>query len=148
MIKKCTICGEPFNVKPSRHESAKTCGNACKAIRMKGNGNHQHGLRGSLNASFRGGKRVDSKGYVRVLMPDHPNADAQGYVKEHILVMSQILGRPLNTDVEMVHHKDENKINNDPSNLELMTKSRHTSLHNSQRVMARDEEGRFIRRIR
>lgn len=114
---------------------------------MSGEGNHQHGLKGSLNASFTGGTRIDSKGYVRVLMHEHPNADAQGYVKEHILVMSQILGRPLDTSVEMVHHKDENKLNNDPDNLELMTKSEHTSLHNKERVMARDEEGKFIRRI-
>lgn len=60
----------------------------------------------------------------------HPNADAQGYVKEHTLVMSEHLGRPL-TPEEIVHHKDGNKQNNSLDNLQVMTKSEHTRLHNT-----------------
>ena len=37
---------------------------------------------------------------------------------EHRLVMAQVLGRAL-TDDESVHHKDGNRLNNDPANLEL-----------------------------
>jgi hypothetical protein len=37
---------------------------------------------------------------------------------EHRIVMAEILGRPLSTD-EVVHHVDGNRLNNDPSNLEL-----------------------------
>ena len=40
---------------------------------------------------------------------------------EHRLVMAQLLGRPL-TDDESVHHKDGNRLNNDPSNLELWSR--------------------------
>ena len=40
---------------------------------------------------------------------------------EHRLVMAQVLGRPL-TDNESVHHKDGNRLNNDPSNLELWSR--------------------------
>jgi len=47
---------------------------------------------------------------------------------EHRFVGELIAGRPLKTD-EHVHHKDENKHNNDPSNLQIMTKQEHLSHH-------------------
>lgn len=69
-------------------------------------------------------------GYVLLLAPDHPSADPNGYVKEHRLVMEKSLGRILSRD-ELVHHKDENKGNNDVSNLEVMSRSEHIRLHHS-----------------
>lgn len=55
------------------------------------------------------------------------------YVKEygrhqHRVVMERILGRKLNDD-EIVHHIDENKKNNNPKNLQVMTQSQHARLH-------------------
>lgn len=47
---------------------------------------------------------------------------------EHRRVMEAILGRPLLPN-EIVHHKDRNKKNNDPSNLELMTRADHMKHH-------------------
>ena len=46
------------------------------------------------------------------------NAEGARYVLEHRLVMARLLGRPL-TDEETVHHKDNNKENNAPDNLQL-----------------------------
>lgn len=46
----------------------------------------------------------------------------------HRVVAESMIGRPLRAG-EVVHHKDRNKLNNDPSNLEVMTRSKHTSLH-------------------
>ena len=40
---------------------------------------------------------------------------------EHRLVMAQLLGRALEND-ESVHHKDGNRLNNDPANLELWSR--------------------------
>lgn len=40
------------------------------------------------------------------------------WVMEHRVVMEQVLGRPLTKD-ERIHHKDGNKLNNVPDNLEL-----------------------------
>ncbi len=58
----------------------------------------------------------------------------RGYVKEygrhqHRVVMERVLGRKLRRG-EIVHHKDHNKKNNHPSNLEVLkSQSEHMSLH-------------------
>jgi len=72
---------------------------------------------GEKSTAWKGGRTM-KQGYVCVRHPDHPNAAKNGYVKEHILVMSQHLDRAL-VKGEMVHHKDGDRTNNDISNLEL-----------------------------
>ncbi|HMP31280.1 MAG TPA: hypothetical protein PKD85_16865, partial [Saprospiraceae bacterium] len=44
---------------------------------------------GKNNPNFTGGKYVDDKGYVRVLKPEHPFANAR-YVYEHRLVAEKV----------------------------------------------------------
>lgn len=66
--------------------------------------------------------------YWMVFAPEHPNAGKRGYVAEHRMVMSKILGRPLRED-EVVHHKDGNKYNNTPENLQLMSKGGRGKYH-------------------
>lgn len=63
--------------------------------------------------------------------PDHPKSWPNGYQYEHILVAENMLGRLL-LDGEIVHHKDGDGSNNDPSNLEVYTsQAEHASLHKS-----------------
>lgn len=57
---------------------------------------------------------------------------------EHRVVMEQMLGRPLRSG-EIVHHKDGNKRNNAPGNLEVMTQSEHAKLHFPEMIAARKE---------
>ena len=45
-------------------------------------------------------------------------ARANGYVLEHILVAEEMLGRPL-TASEEVHHKNRDKLDNRPENLQI-----------------------------
>ena len=67
-------------------------------------------------------------GYVREHRPEHPAADKLGFVLQHRLVAEIALGRYLRSD-EVVHHKDRNRRNNLPDNLQVMTNSEHTMLH-------------------
>lgn len=84
---------------------------------------------GEKNPNWRGGRTVASSGYVLIRMPGHPMADVRGYVYEHRLVASEMLGRDL-LPSEQVHHRDGDKQNNSPKNL-LVTESQrhHQHLH-------------------
>lgn len=65
------------------------------------------------------GRTIDKDGYVLVHVKGHPNARKHSHwVLEHRLVMEQMLGRVL-LPGEVVHHRDKNKQNNHPSNLQL-----------------------------
>lgn len=65
---------------------------------------------------------LHSSGYVLVYQQyDHPNSHGNGRIFEHILVMSQILGRPL-LPSENVHHKNGIRSDNRSENLELWIK--------------------------
>ena len=46
----------------------------------------------------------------------------------HRMVMEEVLGRSLEP-TEIVHHKDGDRTNNDPSNLELMSRGDHNIEH-------------------
>ena len=71
---------------------------------------------------------VDSHGYPRISLPDHPLAEANGFVKIHRLVMSETLGRNLAPE-EHVHHIDENKMNFEATNLKMLSASQHSKMH-------------------
>lgn len=71
---------------------------------------------------------VLKKGYVKIYMPDHPEADKNGRILEHRYVMECILGRPLLKE-EDVHHIDGTRNNNEPDNLQAMNHRDHAMLH-------------------
>lgn len=62
-------------------------------------------------------------------------------VKEHILIMEKHLWRLLEK-WEVIHHIDENKLNNKINNLQLMSSSEHSKLHDLEKL--RDTNGRYL----
>ncbi len=79
-----------------------------------------------------GHKKKRSDGYIAVYFPDHPKSNLSGYIMEHVLVMECLVGRPLKDD-EVVHHKNHKRDDNRKENLQLMTKSEHTTFHLKER---------------
>lgn len=65
-------------------------------------------------------------GYRWISTPD------RGEILEHRYKMERHLGRQLETD-EIVHHKNEDKLDNRIQNLELMPRAAHTALHRAHR---------------
>jgi len=84
-------------------------------------------------------RHITAYGYVRIKCPSHPHATSNGWVLEHIVVVTAMLGRPLRRN-ECVHHKDQNKQNNSPDNLEVVDRALHAQQHgnnpNTRRVGA------------
>lgn len=83
---------------------------------------------GHLNAAWRGGRMFDKDGYVLLWMPEHPEANRHGQVREHRIVMEKMLGRPL-TREEVVDHRNDIRDDNRPENLRLFaTNAEHLSV--------------------
>lgn len=58
----------------------------------------------------------------------------------HRVIAEQMIGRPLK-DGEVVHHKDGDKRNNDPANLEIFaSQADHVRWHNRQRKGGGEDE--------
>ena len=166
----CTVCGKPYRVKPFQIPTTKYCSNKCKyeAMKtyMKGSGNHQYGLRGELNASWQGGTRHSSYGYILIKKPEHPFANGDGCVFEHRLIAEKFLlnnensvevdGKRYLSEKYCVHHIDFDRQNNSVDNLIVMSKKEHSSMHSklrsyeSERVKYKEKFGidiseRFIK---
>lgn len=77
---------------------------------------------------YKGRRIVISNGYQDVYFPEHPNSRKNGNVYVHILVAEDIIGRHL-TSLEVVHHVDFNKQNNDKTNIMIFDSSSSHSVY-------------------
>ena len=88
---------------------------------------------GSEHHGWNGGIHLGSNGYILLRRPTHPFALKNGYVLESRIVAESILNRFLKP-TEIIHHIDENKQNDAPSNLYLFeSKSVHNRYHTTLR---------------
>jgi len=81
---------------------------------------------------WKGGRVTNVRGYVLVRQPGHPDAHCNGYIYEHRLVAEAVLGRRL-LPGEQVHHRNGNRSDNRPENLEIAPTQAHHQIHHRQR---------------
>jgi endogenous inhibitor of DNA gyrase (YacG/DUF329 family) len=117
VVKQCAVCGVTMTLKPS-HGMQTYCSKACESKVLKWPLGRMHNGREA---------RLNHAGYVLLWEPDHPNKVQKGWQFEHRLVVESVLGRFLQSD-EAVHHKNGNKQDNDPENLEVMPANEHAAL--------------------
>lgn len=163
----CPICNKKFHVKPyhlkkyKHHYCSKECQRLAKKENMKGAKNHQYGLKGSKNASWKSDIKKTNYGYIKVRDLEHPFKDCDGFVFEHRLVAEKYLlnqensieinGKKYLKKEYTVHHIDNNKTNNDVNNLKVITKEEHSKIHMLERMKKRqkkvnkyDLQGKYI----
>lgn len=159
---ECPICGKKFHIKQSRvgkakvHYCSRQCHHVAKKEYQSGQGNHQYGLRGKDNPTWKGGRKLSQHGYWEVQCIGHPFAVGRvGYVLEHRLVAEKYLltdensvvidgKRYLSPDF-IVHHRNGDKLDNRPENLSVMRKGDHSRLHNivNDKNRHRTPDGRY-----
>jgi len=84
---------------------------------------------GSRHHNWRGGKIHKGAGYTGLLLPEHPRADKQGYVLEHIVIAEKAIGHSLPAQAE-IHHVNNHRRDNTNSNLVICENHRyHMLLH-------------------
>lgn len=98
--------------------------------------------RGKDHYKWNGGRMLSKHGYVKVRVGvDNPLSDINGYAYEHLLVWCAA-GRIKPLANQILHHKNEDKTDNQLSNLELLTRREHAAEHHR---MLSDSQVREIR---
>ena len=92
-------------------------------INPRTNSESQRGLRtGKNHPSFKGGN-ISDDGYRRICVNNK-------ILQEHRYLMERHLGRKLSSK-EIIHHINEDKLDNRVENLQIMSRSEHAKHHNS-----------------
>lgn len=128
--RKCIGCGKKFKtvLQEIKRGGGKYCSRECfyKGFRKSV-------TRGKDHHTWKGGRIKTSEGYINVYNPTHKRANSKGYVREHILVMENHLGRNI-LKTEAVHHINEIKDDNRIDNLMMFpTHGAHTAFHFAKR---------------
>lgn len=164
---QCVICGKEMYLKPYRLKrvvNGVVCSDKCNkqlmSWRMSGERNHQYGLIGESNASFKCQNIISQHGYILEYCPGHPFPCDTGIkgarVRQHRLVVErnahlfdqqfffEVDGKKYLKPQYDVHHINFNRQDNRVENLQVLTRSEHTKLHNNLHTFVRGEDGRII----
>jgi hypothetical protein len=125
---------------PSREQRARKLGLPIDEL-PDGRGRHGRHARGATHPRWAGGITTSDHGYIRVQVgAAHPLADPNGYAYLHVLVWASVHGLPAPGD--LVHHEDEDKLNNRLENLQKTSRAAHGAHH--IRGRERDARGRLL----
>lgn len=141
----------------------KECSNEYKKIWFVGENNHQFGLKGTLNSSFKGdmiGTKNNHLNEVKIYAPHRVDADKCGRIVLHRLLVEDhwesfrndafdvIDGQHVLKKGFQVHHIDGNHTNNSLDNLMVVTKAEHRRIHDAAYYTLRSKKtGRFVAHI-
>lgn len=114
----CEWCLRPIPGDQARY----FCSRQCRGLAESGERDRQ----------WKGGRYPRLDGYVI------RRIDVGRVELEHRVVAAQMLGRPLASD-EIVHHRNRNKSDNRPENLEIMTRREHIAAHRAELIARRRE---------
>ncbi|MFN8296773.1 MAG: HNH endonuclease [Chitinophagales bacterium] len=108
-------------------------------------GKHKNHSRGEKHYKFNDNK-ISTDGYKLIIVGlGHPLDIGNGYTYEHRYLKSLEIGRWLSSE-EIVHHKDENKLNNDLNNLEILSRKDHNKYHAITTIDRSLITGRFLKK--
>jgi hypothetical protein len=91
---------------------------------------------GKHNHRWKGGRILDSHGYILINKPEYPSANSNGYVFEHRLIYEEYHKCCILPWIH-IHHINENITDNRINNLELMTHLQHDRHHKIKDVSDR-----------
>lgn len=112
---KCGNCKIEIYKSPSHVRKKNFCSRECKAEWNKT-------LTGKKSSRWKGGVTKMNGGYLYKLIGDNR------YEAVHRLVAEKKIGRKLR-EGEIIHHINENKLDNRPSNLEIVDRATHQRIH-------------------
>ena len=149
----CTNCGKKFHMKQYQFNRynrnmgvfcSRECLNKYKKTWFKGENNHQFGLKGPLNFSFKG-EEISNKNNklidVKVYAPEFYSSNKSNRINKHIYLIlknkekfNDIFftlknGKLTLKEKIQVHHIDFNHSNNTLCNLIPLTRNTHSFLH-------------------
>lgn len=86
--------------------------------------------KGKHSRAWKGGRRTDSYGYIKIHAPGHPFADSTNYAREHIAVAVELVGEDKFREMGgAVHHINGIKSDNRPENLWICHNKENVALN-------------------
>lgn len=139
------------------------CKNEYRKIWFSGSNNHQYGLKGDKNASFKGDVIITKNNHLRevkVFAPYRKDANKSGRVALHRLLVEEnwwkfrkdafeyVDGQHILKKGFHVHHIDGNHSNNSIDNLIVVTRSEHRKIHDAGYYFLRSKKtGRYVAKV-